>query len=70
MLPINLPQDQAPDSPIRRVVEQAMPAPTQLSSAPTTAGGQLQHHGDWGHVGDDIYINLSGTVYKFTGTAV
>lgn len=59
-----------PDSFEEHVYTNAMNIPAQLSAAPTTAGKQLPNHGDSGSFGNDLYINLFGTVRKFTGTAV
>jgi hypothetical protein len=70
-LPINVPQEyQAPDNPINRIIQSAMRSPLALDAAPTTAGKQLPRDGDWGFHSNDLYINLNGTVRKFTGTAV
>ena len=69
-LPITIPQDLAPDSPMARVINLAMRAPTVLSAAPTTAGKQLPLHGDWGVYTTNLYFNLDGSVYRFAGTLV
>lgn len=59
-----------PSGTTRKIVESAMSTPVELSAAPTTAGGQLPRSGNWGFFGNDLYINLSGQVRKFSGTLV
>ncbi len=52
------------------IFQNAFGIPIELDAAPTTAGGQLPLHGDSGFFGTNLYINLQGTVYRFSGTAV
>lgn len=40
-----------------------------LSAAPTTAGQELKEN-QWGIFGTDLYKNINGSVYKFSGVLV
>lgn len=51
------------------IMDDALGQPIELSAAPTTAGGELSV-GQVAIYGNDLYINIEGTVRKFTGTAV
>ena len=51
------------------IMDEAIGTIIQLSSAPTTAGGELKT-GQVAIFGDDLYINIEGTTRKYTGTAV
>lgn len=52
------------------IFENAFGKPLPLDAAPTTTGGQLPLNGDAGFHSTNLYINLGGTVYRFSGTAV
>ena len=69
-LSINLQGDDAlPNNPLKEIVKSAITF-IQLDSAPTTAGNQLPKNLDAGFFGDNLFINLNGTVRRFNGTAV
>lgn len=63
-------EDTNPESPIQKIIAGAFGIPIELDAAPTTAGGELPKHGDTGFYGTDLYINLGGSTYKYTGTLV
>lgn len=63
-------EDSLPNSPIQKIINGALGIPIALSTAPTTAGGELPNHGDNGTDGVSWYINLFGTVFKINLTAV
>ena len=59
-----------PGSDVDYIFQNAWGIPDELDEAPTTANNILRYHGDSGRYGTDLYINLNGTTYKFTGVAV
>ena len=52
------------------VLENGFGIPVALSSAPTTTGNQLPRHGDAGYHSTNLYVNLGGTTYRLSMTAV
>jgi len=63
-------EDAKPNSPIQKIINGTLGLPLELSSAPTTTGGELPNHGDNGWYLTNFYINLGGTVYRLSMTAV
>ena len=51
------------------IFDDAVGSPIVLTSAPTTAGGELKVN-QIGIFSDDLYWNINGTVIRFSGTAV
>ena len=65
----NLIKDVETQGLFEHILQEGMGNPVTLESAPTTAGAELATN-EWGFYGDDLYVNLNGTVRKFSGTAV
>ena len=59
-----------PDSFENHVLRNALGPVLVLVAAPTSAGNQLPNHGDIGAFGTNLYLNVSGTTYRITMTAV
>lgn len=53
----------------RHVFENGLGPVIELTEAPTTSGAQLAS-GEIGFYGTDLYWNIGGSTYKFTGTLV
>lgn len=58
------------DSVEEHIIEEGFGIPIELGAAPTTSGGELPKHGDAGWFGTNLYLNLGGNVYRFSGTLV
>lgn len=63
-------KDKLPDSFANFVILNALNIPLALDAAPTTVGNQLPSNGDCGFYSTNLYINLNGTVYRLSMTAV
>lgn len=68
---VPLPENVTPE--LRRLYEYLMDEapgrPITLQAAPTTAGGELKEN-QRGIFGSDLYMNINGTTYRFSGTPV
>lgn len=66
----NAGSDATPGDDIDHIFKNAFGVPLELSSAPTTNGGELPKNGDAGWFSGSLYVNLGGTVRRITFTDV
>lgn len=59
-----------PTTDVDYIFQNAFGIPKILDTTPSTAQGQLEKHGDSGFDGSNLFLNLNGTTYKISLTAV